>query len=234
MEPVISTSFIPKRPVSTEPVSSPKHSGSVGLLSVVTFVIVIGTALTYAGVYFYQQTLIKQEASLQTQIATAQDSLGSSFVTDMQRLSQRINGVKTLLASHIVVSPIFAALQATTLQTVQYKQFTYNFTTDPTTGDKAVQVTILGVAQDYATLALQSDAYAQSNIIKNPIFSDLTVEDKTNLVDFSLTFDVDPSDLSYETFISNLNASASSQPAPTTAPVATITTPAAITPTGVQ
>jgi hypothetical protein len=237
MEPIISTSFIPKRPVSSEPVAPTKHGGSVGLLSFVTVIIVVGTAVIYGGVYLYQQSLVKQQASLQASISAAQDGLGTSFVTDMQRLSDRINGVKTLLQNHVVVSPIFDALQATTLQSVQYKDFTYEFTTDDTTNAKMVEVHITGVANNYATLALQSDAFAQSPIIKNPIFSNLTVEDQSNLVDFSLVFDVNPSDLSYETFINNLNASTPGQAAATTTTTAPTTIPATPTitsPTGTQ
>ena len=204
MEPIVSTSFIPKRPVSTEPVAPRQRSGAVGLLSFITFIIVLGTALAFVGVYLYGKSLDSQKAQLQSQIAQAENGLGSSFISDMQRLSQRITGVKTLISNHVVVSPIFAALQATTLQSVQYKNFTYQFVADPTTSAKMVQVTITGVAKNYATLALQSDAYAQSSIIRNPVFSDLTVEDKTQNIDFKLIFSVAASDLSYTTFINNL------------------------------
>lgn len=206
MEPVISTSFIPKRPVSTESAASTHHDSSVGLLSFVTFIIVIGTALSFVGVYLYQQSLTAQVTKVQTSITQAQDSIGTSFVSDMQRLSDRITSVKTLIQSHVVVSPIFAALQATTLQSVQYKSFTYQFITDPATNAKMVEVDITGTAVSYATLALQSDAYAQSPIIKNPIFSQLVVDNKTQQVGFKLVFTVNPNDLSYATFIHSLPA----------------------------
>lgn len=211
MEPVISTSFIPKRPVSTEPVVPVRHNAAVGLMSFLTAVIVIGTGLIFGGVYLYGKSLDSQKAQLQSQITQAENGLGSSFVADMQRLSQRIGGVKTLIANHVVVSPVFAALQDTTLQSVQYKNFTYEFVTDSGTSAKLVQITITGVAKNYATLALQSDAYAKSSIIRNPVFSDLTVEDKTQQIDFKLVFTVNPTDLSYATFINNL-ALQSAQP----------------------
>lgn len=215
MEPIVSTSFIPKRPVSAEPTSQPSSHHSVGLLSFLTFIIVAGTAASFAGVYLYQQTLTKQKADLQVQITQAQQGLGSSFVADMKRLSQRIGGVKTLIQNHVVVSPIFAALQATTLQSVQYQNFTYEMTTDAGTGTKLVQVSITGIAKNYATLALQSDAFAKSPLIRNPVFSGLTVEDKSTQVGFKLVFNVDPNDLSFQTFIQSL------QTAPVTAPSTT-------------
>lgn len=209
MEPIVSTSFIPKRPVSTESVSSSggSRSGrSIGLLSIVTIVVIIGTVVAFVGVYLYQQTLQAQQTKLQQQISVAQNGLGSSFVSDMKRLSLRISGVNTLLTNHVVVSPIFAALQSTTLQTVQYKTFTYQFVTDPSTNAKLVQVQISGIAKDYNTLALQSDAYAQSSLINEPVFSNLTVEDKSSLVDFKLVFTVNPNSLSYESFIQGKGA----------------------------
>lgn len=209
MEPIVSTSFIPKRPVSSESSASSHRSGaSVGLLTIITIIVIVGTIVAFGGVYLYQQSLASQKAKLQQQITAAQNGLGSSFVSDMQRLSQRINGVEILIQSHVVVSPIFAALQATTLQSVQYKTFTYDFKTNGGTGSKMVEVVITGIAKDYATLALQSDAYAQSTLIKNPVFSELTVEDKSQMVDFKLVFDVDPSSLSYESFIKGLPPSA--------------------------
>jgi len=240
MEPVISTSFIPKRPVSTEPATSTHHSGSVGLLSFITFIIIAGTVVAFIGIYLYQQSLTSEQAKVQASITQAQNSIGNNFVSDMQRLSDRINSVKTLIQNHVVVSPIFAALQATTLQSVQYQTFTYQFITDPTTNAKMVEVDITGTALSYATLALQSDAYAQSSIIQNPIFSDLVVDDKTQQIGFKLVFNVDPNSLSYVTFINSLppgttldTTENTAAPVPTTtAPVATVSQPAA--PAGTQ
>jgi hypothetical protein len=228
MEPIISTSFIPKRPVSAEPSPSTHSGGAVGLLSFITIITIIGTGVTFAGIYFYQQRLDAQKVQLQSSLTQAQNNLGTSFISDMKRLSLRIGGVKTLIQNHVVVSPIFAALQATTLQSVQYKNFTYAFTADTGGNGKLVQVTITGIAKNYATLALQSDAYGRSPLIRNPVFSDLTVEDKTQRISFKLLFTVSPDDLSYTTFINNLtgNAATSTAPADSITPSLPVTAPA--------
>jgi hypothetical protein len=223
MEPVISTSFIPKRAISTEPIVTSSRGKVVGLLSFITVIVVLGTGIAFAGVYLYQQSLAAEQAKAQAAITAAENDLGSSFVTDMQRLSLRLSGVNTLIQNHVVVSPIFDALEATTLQSVQYKDFSYQFTTSPGTNAKLVQVTINGVATNYQALALQSDAYAKSTLIQNPIFSNLTVEDKTQNVDFKLVFTVDPSALSYQTFIANLPAAAVTPAPAVTAPTQTQT-----------
>lgn len=205
MEPGIPTSFIPKRPIeSTISSSTRRGGGSVGLLSFITFVVVIGTGLSVAFAFFYQRQLVAQKNTLNRSIEEARDGIGTEFVYDMKRLDARIDGVKDLLDSHIVVTPIFKALEASTLQSVQYKDFGYDTKVDPTTKASTVEVSLSGSAKNYATIALQSDAFSSSAIIKNPVFSNLTVDEKTRQVNFKLVFSVNTSDLSYETFINSM------------------------------
>lgn len=203
MNPEIPTSFIPKRPVISGMFSNAKpRNHTVGLLSLLTVIIVISTGLSFVGVYLYEKSLVSQKAKLEQSIDSSRKEIGTDFVVDMKRLTARISGVKTLLQNHIVISPIFSALEATTLRSVQYKTFTYEF--KPNTGNvdgQVVQVMIDGTAKSYSTIALQSDAFTQNALIKNPIFSNLTVDDKTNNVGFKLVFDVAPADLSFQAFI---------------------------------
>jgi hypothetical protein len=206
MEPMMPTSFIPKRPVSTEPVPVARSgSHTVGLLSLLAVVIVIATGVSYAGVHFYQKTLVAQKVKVDAQINEARKGIGTDFLGDMKRLDARISGVKQTIDNHIVVSPIFAALEQTTLRSVQYKTFSYAFTTDPASKATVVQVTLTGAAKSYATIALQSDSFTQNNLIKNPVFSNLTVDDKTSGVNFKLVFTVNPASLSYESFIAGVS-----------------------------
>jgi hypothetical protein len=201
MDPQIPTSFIPKRPVvaGVQPERSKTHA--VGLLSLVTGIVVAATVLSFVFVYFYENSLTAQRAKLEESINEARNGVGTDFLADMKRLNARIAGVNTLLTRHIVVTPIFEALQATTLRSVQYKTFTYQFLNDPVNKTQIVQVMLTGTAKNYTTIALQSDAFAQNPIIRNPVFSGLTVDDKASGVTFNLTFDVSPSDLSFESFI---------------------------------
>lgn len=219
MDPSIPTSFIPKRPVATEATVHVAHSRTVGLLSLVTVVVVVATIVSFVGVYLYGQRLEGQKATLEQSITTARDGLGTEFVSDMKRLSARIEGVKALIKSHVVVSPIFAALEETTLRSVQYKDFQYDIKTDSTTKKDVVEVSLTGSAKSYSTIALQSDAFAQNDLIKNPVFSGLTVDDKTARVGFKLVFTVALEDLSYQTFIDSLPTTAQAQTAPPSTPL---------------
>jgi len=214
MDPSIPTSFIPKRPVTSESFqsSSSSASRSVGLLTVITVVIVIATAVSFGGVYLYEQRLTSQKSTLEQSIDTARDGIGTEFVSDMQRLNARISGVQELLTNHIVVSPIFAALEATTLRSIQYSQFKYEIGIDPLTKGQAVKVDLSGTARSYSTIALQSDAFLDSKLIKNPVFSNLNVDDKTGRVEFKLAFTVAIGDLSYQKFFESLNQPVTTAP----------------------
>ena len=204
MEPATPTSFIPKRPVATAASVDTGATGTtIGILSLVVVVIIVGTALSYVGVYLYGKQSVQQKESLQKTITQAKDGLGADFISQMKRLNGRIDGVKTLIKQHVVVSPIFKVLQDTTLQSVQYKDFSYQFTNDPVAKADIVKVKLSGTAKGYSTIALQADAFTRSPIIKNPVFSGLSVDDKKR-VTFTLNFDIMASDLSYQSFVDGL------------------------------
>ena len=202
MEPQMPTSFIPKKPISSvAPSSSPRGHQATGLLSFLTIMIVIATIGAFGWVYVDEKQLKSKLVSLSVSITESRNNIGSAFVTDIKRLSQRIEGGKVLIDNHIVVSPIFTALQEATLKTVQYKNFTYTFAKDAATNAKTVEVELAGTAKSYQTLALQSDEFTKNLFVKNPIFSGLTIDEKTNRVDFKLAFTVDAQSLSYDAFV---------------------------------
>ena len=130
MDTQIPTSFIPKRPVSTEPVAPKVQSRAVGIVSLLAVVSVIATGLSFGGVYLYEKQLTAQKIKADTEINDARKGIRTDFLSDMKRLDARIAGVSMLLRRHIVVTPIFEALQDTTLRSVQYKTFTYAFVPD--------------------------------------------------------------------------------------------------------
>jgi hypothetical protein len=207
MEPFApTTSFIPKKPIDTSDVIVTTHRSSGGLVGFLCFFMILMSGLSYGGVYVYNKNLLEQKTALDQKLAKARDSIGTDFVSDMKRLNARITGVKTLLTNHVVVTPIFKALQDTTLRSVVYNSFSYNFKNDDTTKKLSVDITISGTAKSYAAIALQSDAFTKSSLIRNPIFSDLKINTKTNTVDFKLVFSAEPSDLSYEHFLQTQTA----------------------------
>lgn len=203
MEPSIPTSFIPKKPQEEKETYTYK-SRNVGILSFLTFIIVVGTGLAFGAVYLYEKQLTAQKTKLEQSITEAKNGIGTEFVTDMKTLDTRINGVKELIKNHIVVTPIFRALEQTALRSVQYKDFSYIISTDQNTKKSILVADISGTARNYSSIALQSDAFSSNSLIKNPVFSNLTVDEKTRAINFKLKFNVDVEDLSYQKFIDSI------------------------------
>lgn len=205
MEPYIPTSFIPKKPIDTAVApSSSSGKKSFGLVSLVSTLFILATVGAYGVSLFYEKTLETQKQSIEAQLAEARDGIGTDFVSDMKALDRRITGVKKLLESHIVVTPIFQALEATTLHSIQYRTFQYEYDRSATSERADVKVMLKGSAKSYATLALQSDALVGNSLIKNPVFSGLSIDEK-NKVNFDLTFSVPAERLSYESFVASLS-----------------------------
>ncbi len=179
------TSFIPKKALAEERAPVVQHSSVFSFIAIVIF---IASVVAAGGSYLYKQSLTQQIVSMNTQLNAARNSFEPSLITKLQLLDKRIGSAQTLLDSHIVVSPIFKALQDSTLKSVQFTKFSY---ATPTNTSAAVVVNMSGKARDYTSIALQSDQLALNKNIHNPIFSNLTLDDKTGNVTFDLVFSVD-------------------------------------------
>ena len=100
---------------------------------------------------------------------------------------------KEVLANHVVVSPVFEALQAETLKSISFTKFAYVY--EPL--KKTVDVKMSGKATGYDAIALQSDELVKNKYIKDPVFSNLNVDDKGRVV-FDLQFSVDASYVNFD------------------------------------
>lgn len=203
MEPNIPTSFIPKRPLTAE--QTPRVSRNpLGLVSLVTTVLFFATILASGAIFLYERQLVAQRARMEVEISKAKEGLGAEFITDMKQLDNRITAIKELIQNHVVVTPIFKALQEATLRSVQYKNFAYSFGSGSGSNQRLVSVEMNGTAKNYETIALQSEAFSKSSVIKDAVFSNLTVDEKKGVINFSLRFSVPAADLSYQAFIDAL------------------------------
>jgi hypothetical protein len=179
------TSFIPKKPLAQERVTPPRHTSIFSFLATLVF---FGSLASAAAVYFYQANLTKTNTQKSAEIIAAQNAFQPTLIKTLERLDQRITDAKTLLAKHIVVSPIFDALQVNTLKSVQFTKFSYTTPVDPSA---PITVHMSGRARDYASIALQSDQLATNKNIHNSIFSNLALDPVTGTVTFDLLFTVD-------------------------------------------
>lgn len=190
MENSFQTSFIPKKPIVTETVSS---GSSVSLFNVITILLLVVMGIASGGLFLYKNYLINQKEVLSSSLIKVRDSFEKNTIDELDLFDKRTKAAKQILSSHIVLSPMFALLGSITIPQIQYTKFEHQTT------DKGFSVKISGVARDYKSIALEADMFNSGNgrSFRNVVFSNLTKQ-INNYVGFDLTFDVDPALLSYE------------------------------------
>ena len=207
------TSFIPKKPLAEERAQVIQHSSIFSFIATLLF---FGALAAAAGMYFYKASLTKQITTMSAQLDASRNSFEPTLIATLQTLDRRITTANQLLERHIVVSPIFDALQINTLKSVQFTKFSY---VTPADVNAPILVKMSGKARDYASIALQSDQLATNTNIHNSIFSNLALDSKTGMVGFDLNFNIDAS---LVRFVNHLNQFTSQEGTPsTTSPTAT-------------
>ncbi|MDB5254331.1 MAG: protein of unknown function with transrane region [Parcubacteria group bacterium] len=193
MEPKFQSSFIPKGPLATSGSVAgiqPKRS-LVGFLAKAIFVITLILALAVVGYKFYLRSDINKMGA---DLEAAKAKLDPNVITEISNLNTRIVSTQTLLQNHVVLSPFFDFLQESTLKTVRFNDMAY------ISDEKGTTMLMHGQAKGYAAVSLQSDAFSKTKYFKNPVFSNLDLDNKGNVV-FTFTATVDPSIISYKTAI---------------------------------
>ncbi len=190
METEFRTTFIPKKPIvpqSTQtqiPVSKP-----VGIFFVIAVIIFVMSLIIAGSAYGYKAYLQKDVADLSNQLTIVQRNLDPNTIKEFTVMDKRLRNSETLLNQHIVTSPLFSVLGATTLPTVRYTKMDMSFNE---AGDLAV--TMSGESDGYRSIALQSQALAQNATLNDTIFSNFTVTPKGR-VSFDVAFVIPKTDL---------------------------------------
>src|SRR3989344_4992453 len=193
MEPKFQSSFIPKGPLASS-VASPipgqktKGRGLLAFLALVTFIISVVLALGMFGYKFYLKYHIDE---MGTALEEARATLQPETIRELTRLDDRIISTKELVSKHRALTPLFEFLEISTSRTVRFNSFSYSTT------DRGLELDMKGEARGYAALAFQADIFNKSKYFKDPIFSDLNLNEKGSVV-FSFTAVVDPSLVLYK------------------------------------
>lgn len=204
METKFQTSFIPKAPVTDSSVGKRSPAfGFIFLISLVLFLASIGAA----GIaYFYGQILDQKIKSGNDQLNQSQNIFDPKLVQDYSRLNDRINSAYEILKKHVAVSPFFDVLSDVTLQTVEFRNFTY-----ANAGGEKITINMNGKGPHYQSVILQAQALTDPkakypNAFKSPIFGDVTADALEN-VSFSLSTAIDPLIMSYYKLVQDLKKS---------------------------
>lgn len=210
MEPQVSTSFIPKKPLIEN-----RRGNASGFIFLLAFLVFIGSIVAAGAVFLYGAYLHRALDSKTQSLEAAKGAFESAgAIETLVRLDSRIMQAKSLLTEHVAPSAIFAFLSAQTLERVRFTSFEYT-----KQDDGSVAVELQGLTDSFATIALQSDQFGASKGLRNIIFSNIVVETEGG-VSFSLTATVDPSLLLYS---KNLGQPAVVLPMPSDTSVASTT-----------
>lgn len=190
METEFRTTFIPKKPIVPQsaqtqiPVSKP-----AGIFFVIAVIIFLVSLVIAGSAYGYKAYLQKEVADLSNQLNLVQKNLDPNTIKEFTVMDKRLRNSETLLNQHIVTSPLFSVLGATTLPTIRYTKMDMSFNE---AGD--LMVTMSGESDGYRSIALQSQALAQNATLNDTIFSNFTVTPKGR-VSFDVAFTIPKSDL---------------------------------------
>ncbi len=185
------TSFIPKKPIVEKRVTS---AHSIGFFTVISIFILFTVLLASLALFFYKTVLTKNIAQMEKDLNLAKNRFEPAKIKELQVLDKRINSSNEILAHHIAVTPIFQALQLLTMKTVRYTKFDYSLEDGK---NPKIIVKMSGQALGYSSIALQSDLFAKNKNLIDPVFSNLSLDDKGNIL-FDLEFLVDPSFVDYK------------------------------------
>ena len=198
MEQNFQTSFIPKKPMIEERTVA---SRPISFLTVVSVVIFFTVIIATGALYFYDRILVKNIIKMENDLNLAKNRFEPSKIIQLQVLDKRLRASSEILSKHIAISPIFEALQSITLKTVSYTKFSYDF--DDSKNAK-IKVKMNGIAVGYRSVAFQSDLFAKNKYLIDPVFSNLLLDDKGNVL-FDLEFSVDPTFVDYKKMLETTN-----------------------------
>ncbi len=206
MEQEFRTTFIPKKPIAQQPVSTQvTYSKPVGIIFTVSLVILIISGALGGGVYLYKQYLQGQVTELASSLEALQRNIDPNVIREFTTVDKRLKNSEVLVNQHAVLSPLFTVLRTTTLPEVRYTKLDmlFNDTRD-------LQVTLSGESDGYRSIALQSQALAKNTNLKNTIFSNFVVTPKGR-VSFDVSFLIPSTDLAFAKNIDSFSGPIMSQ-----------------------
>lgn len=219
MPPKFQSSFIPKGPVATSgviPQASVRRYDFAGFLAKAIFALSVLLAVGVVGYRWYLGYSIREMGA---ELERVRAELATDVTGELIRLNDRIVSTESLLQKHRIISPFFSFLETSTPRSVRFTDFNFLM------GQEGPEVVMKGEARSYAALALEADALYKAKEFKNPVFSDIRLDERGNVV-FSVRAAISPDFLSYQRQVTRLSAPI--RPA-TTTPVFTATSTATTT-----
>lgn len=182
-------SFIPKRP--NEPKLQFKVKGT-GFFFVFSLIVFFVSVAIFGGLFFYRAILNNDIKKLANSFNNAKSVFDLNLISDIAKVSDKINFSKSILAKHTTPVPFFDFLESSTLPEVRFTKFDYSVSKE---GEYLVSLD--GSARSYIALASQSKIFEKNSNFKNISFSGLSLGDK-GLVNFKVQLSLTPEFLAYK------------------------------------
>lgn len=183
-------SFIPKKDTSLVE-DKKKFSKTIDIYLLVSSIIFFATIISSLGVFLYKGYLNSQIEDSIIILERERGSLDTDSIKILSKLDKRIKVSEKLLDSHVDMIGFFEILESSTLESIQFTSL------DLSLEDDMVDISMSGIADSYASIALQSDAFSKNSSFHNPIFSDLVIT-RTGDIDFSFSAQLDKSFVLYK------------------------------------
>jgi hypothetical protein len=199
METKFQTSFIPKKPLVSDQRTFAKKSSTSILMIIGTLIFIVsvaGAAFTIVG----KNLLIKTQEDYKARLAASEARFNTSLIEDLKKANNKIDLSIKLLKNHLDVAEVFSIISQLTIEGVRFNSFDF---TASTKDSEAVKISMRGVGKSFQAIAFQSSVFGQSEkygtnkVLKNPILSDLSV-DQNGGVGFTFTSSINPTDISYD------------------------------------
>lgn len=201
----IKTSFIPKASLKVERRQEIKGA-PIALASLIATIILILAVAGAAGTFLFKQYLIQSINSKKESLDRARAAFQPDTIKELQRVDTRLIVGSNLLAAHQSPSLLFDEIEARTLASVRFNNFQFGAGTG-----SMLKISMSGTAKSFNAVALQSDAFGASEILSNPIFSNMNF-DQTGNVAFDVSAAVNGDRIRYLGGVSSLTDSASPPP----------------------
>ena len=186
----IRSSFIPKKSIVTKS-STLKQYRSFNILTFVATAVFVVSLLASGGVFIYERLIKNSIDQKGIELENARQTIDMGLINEFKALDKKLRTAEELLGRHIAMTLFFDFLESSTLQNVQYNEFGYIFNTDD-----VISIDMEGIAQSFNSLTLQSDIFRDSDIILDPVFSGLILDESGN-VQFKFRARIDPSFVLY-------------------------------------
>ena len=189
-----SSSFIPKDVAHYQ---KPRYSGGIGtggsrfgssIFSKIGMGVVSLAGLLVIATFFYTQYLESNLLDLKQQLASAQDAFEPEIINELDAIDTRLSSVTKIINNHTAITPVLDVVESITLSSIQIVNLSIKSKSRSIADERSqrnraaaeesvgvpdgdVTITMSGLAPDFASTALQSEAISENQQIINPKIS---------------------------------------------------------------